>query len=337
MKVILFVLIVIILFVWNQYYINSVTEHYENNTHIDLVYTWVDGSDPKHHAKRMKYGTNNDKSNALNRFAEFNEFKYSLRSVELYVPWVNKIYIVTDDQVPVWLNTKNPKIVIVDHKQIFKNNEYLPTFNSQAIECNLHNIPNLSEYFIYCNNDMFFGNHMKKSDFLRDGKLSFKKSSYIVKHAEISTNNTNFQNAWINNTNLLNKIFNLNMSEIQPMSHQAIICKKSDLQEINNKYADILNLTSKSRFRSPSDIAPIGLIMYINKLKGNTFPTEFSSQYIQNTHDLKTLVNHLHIILQKKPTLFCINDMSNTHFNERYNILQIFFNKYYTTKSSFEK
>ena len=88
---------------------------------IDFVYLWVDGNDPKWQAKRNAFIGNTQKTSAVNcegRYANNDELKYSLRSIELYAPWIRKIFIVTDNQTPQWLDTSNPKIKIIDHKEI---------------------------------------------------------------------------------------------------------------------------------------------------------------------------------------------------------------------------
>ena len=53
----------------------------------------------------------------------------------------------------------------------------LPTFNSHSIECNLHNIPNLSKYFIYMNDDMFFGNYVHKYNYFSN-KLHYFNNTH---------------------------------------------------------------------------------------------------------------------------------------------------------------
>ncbi len=47
--------------------------------------------------------------------------------------------------------------------------EYLPTFNCRPIETRLYKIPNLSEHFIYFNDDMFLINPTNSTDFFIDG------------------------------------------------------------------------------------------------------------------------------------------------------------------------
>lgn len=102
------------------------------------------------------------------RFRDSEELKYSLRSVEKYAAWVNKIYIVTDQQVPKWLDTNHPKIKIIDHQDIFQTDGQLPNFNSVAIEWLIYRIPDLSEHFVYFNDDFFLGSKIKKEDFFTD-------------------------------------------------------------------------------------------------------------------------------------------------------------------------
>ncbi len=120
---------------------------------IDLVYLWCDGSDPKWLKKKeywqQKYGLVNAEAAYSCRFIQHDELKFSLRSVEMYMPWINHIFIVSDEQVPEWLDTDNPKISIVDHRDIIPE-DALPTFNSNAIEACLCNIPGLSEHFFIC-------------------------------------------------------------------------------------------------------------------------------------------------------------------------------------------
>lgn len=136
---------------------------------IDLVYLWVDGSDEGWLAR--KNATLRSVSKELptssvraSRWTNNNELLYSLRSVERFAPWINHIFIVTDNHKPEWLNTEHPKISIISHKEIIPNDK-LPLFNSNAIEMFLWRIPNLSEHFLYACDDMFFGKAVKPDFF----------------------------------------------------------------------------------------------------------------------------------------------------------------------------
>ncbi len=141
----------------------------ENKLEIDVVYTWVDDTDSKwkNSFKKTKAATCEEKFglHALDsaRFANNDELRYSVESVKKNMPWVRHIYVVTDMQRPTWV-TSDSDIKIIDHKDIISS-KYLPTFNSHVIEACLHNIPGLSENFIYFNDDVFVARPLHKSHF----------------------------------------------------------------------------------------------------------------------------------------------------------------------------
>lgn len=99
------------------------------------------------------------------RYEDNEELRFSLRSVDEFAPWVRRVFLVTNGQVPAWLRLDHPRLRIVTHKEIFRNSSHLPTFNSAAIEMHLHRIPNLARRFIYMNDDVFFGAPIHPDDF----------------------------------------------------------------------------------------------------------------------------------------------------------------------------
>ena len=134
---------------------------------IDLVYLWVNGNDPVWQAKRNACIGKEDKQPGVNckgRYADNDELKYSFRSVEMYAPWIHKIYIVTDNQVPAWLDTSNSKVSIIDHKDIMPE-ICLPCFNSTVIEHFVCRIQELSEHFLFANDDTFINKPVRPTDF----------------------------------------------------------------------------------------------------------------------------------------------------------------------------
>ena len=109
-----------------------------------------------------------DDDDDSNRYRDNEELRYSLRSLEKYAPWIRHVYLVTDDQVPYWLNTSAHRMTVLSHKDIFSGDErkFLPLFSSPAIEARLHRIPGLSEQFIYFNDDVLLGAPVSPGDFL---------------------------------------------------------------------------------------------------------------------------------------------------------------------------
>lgn len=151
---------------------------------VDAVITWVDGDDKVHRAKRFRYGSNGvfkseDKAGDT-RFASLGEIFWCVASLNRFAPWLNKIYIVTDEQDPHledFLAESFPQghipFEIVDHKTIFRGYEqYLPTFNSISIETMTWRIPGLSDRFIEFNDDLLLLRPVVPEDFFTaDGKV----------------------------------------------------------------------------------------------------------------------------------------------------------------------
>lgn len=143
----------------NQRRPTATTKNGQICTEVDVVYTWVNGSDPVHKKTMTKYGGGDWDGG----YRDYGVIRYSIRSVEKFMPWVRNIIIVTNGQIPGWANVSSPKLRIVSHDQIFENKDNLPTFNSNAIEANLYNIPGLAPCFLYLNDDMFVGMPIEKS------------------------------------------------------------------------------------------------------------------------------------------------------------------------------
>jgi hypothetical protein len=95
----------------------------------------------------------------MNRYRDWGEIRYSMRSAFMNAPWLRRVYLVvaSAEHVPAWLNITHPSIRVIYHHQLFDDPAHMPTFNSLAIESVLHRIPDLSEQFIYFNNDVFLG------------------------------------------------------------------------------------------------------------------------------------------------------------------------------------
>ncbi|CAG9857509.1 unnamed protein product [Phyllotreta striolata] len=140
---------------------------------IDAVYTWVNGSDPVFLRKLNEYmrSTNTSCDSSKQRFDDKYELKFSLRSLEKFAPWINHVYIVTNGQIPYWLNLDYDKVSIITHEEIFKDVANLPTFSSPAIESNLHRTTvGLSQKFIYFNDDVFLASSVYPEDFYTPGR-----------------------------------------------------------------------------------------------------------------------------------------------------------------------
>ena len=61
-----------------------------------------------------------------------------VRSLEKHATWIRNVYIVTNGQIPYWLNLDHKNVFLITHEEIFENLSDLPTFSSPAIETHLH-------------------------------------------------------------------------------------------------------------------------------------------------------------------------------------------------------
>ena len=141
---------------------------------IDFVVAWVDGNDLVWREKKAQYdgsiNTFKEGMNSEKSYREWGTFKYWFRGVEKFAPWVNKIYLVTDQQKPSWLDINSEKLVLVDHAEIICN-DYLPVFSANPIESNIHRIPGLSEHFVFFNDDMYLTAPVEPIDFFSEDGL----------------------------------------------------------------------------------------------------------------------------------------------------------------------
>ncbi len=96
-----------------------------------------------------------------------------LKLVNKNMPWVRKIFLLLSNKEQIIPSLLPPNVEIICHNQ-FIWNQFLPTFNSTTIEMFLWNIPNLSEYFIYANDDMLPTGKLEPSNFFENGKIKIK-------------------------------------------------------------------------------------------------------------------------------------------------------------------
>jgi hypothetical protein len=81
------------------------------------------------------------------------------------MPWISRVHLVTSGQRPSWLGDDNTDFQVVTHEMIFPDKDHLPTFNSIAIECNLHRIADLTSSFIYFNDDVLVTRPVERAFF----------------------------------------------------------------------------------------------------------------------------------------------------------------------------
>lgn len=296
---------------------------------IDFVILWVDDKDLEWQKTKEKYIPQDKIANTKNRYRDWDNLKYWFRGVEKFAPWVNKIYFLTYGHLPKWLNTENPKLKIVNHEE-FINKEYLPTFNSNAIELNVHKIKELSENFVLFNDDVFIINNVKAEDFFENNlpKDIFAENTIIP-------DGDTFPHTMFNNIEIINKYYDKRVVEknnkgkyynlkygkdnirtllLKPYKkyvglYNPHICtsfKKDYFEKVWDLEREKCENTSKSKFRSKDNITQY-LIRYFQLLDGNFEPRK--SNFGKLLEIKNNNVNNItETIIKQKQKVICIND-----------------------------
>lgn len=307
---------------------------------VDLVYLWVNGNDPEWIKKKEKFTGKESESTGKDckaRYTDNDELRHSLRSVEKYAPWIRNIYIVTDNQVPQWLNVRHPKIKIVDHKEIL-NPESLPCFNSVVLEHSIHKIPGLSEFFLYANDDMFLNREVSPNDFftengkpiVRLNRRWFRKLWLFYK-VKIRKKKLDYYNHTVHTaTSLVEKSFGKYIGH-KP-HHNIDSYRKSLNEETFKTFKDKIIPTLTNHLRKDSDIqrAIYSLLpMVLNKAEMKIVGDKISFRcHIEKVHYLDDLE-------RKNPIFFCMNDSEFATDEDRKRVT-LFLDKKFPDKSQFE-
>ena len=139
---------------------------------IDIVIPYVDSSDVEWQKLFTQYNPNKNTEiegvNARNRFrGQGDFFRFWFRCVSKNLPYIRKIHLIvqSESQIPKWID--RDKVHIVYHSDIIPE-KYLPTFNSTCIEMFLWKIEDLSEQFLYANDDFYVTKYIAPENFFKN-------------------------------------------------------------------------------------------------------------------------------------------------------------------------
>lgn len=264
------------------------------------------------------------------RYRDWDIFKYFFRGIEENCPWVNKVFLVVEDkdQIPSWLNTNNPKLRVVYHKE-FIPNDALPQFNGPAIETWYSNIQDLSENFISCDDDYFFINPIPANLFFENNRPQTNIRVNPVKPAQSEL--SNWRKMMYNDYQLLQKITSKDI--VYTKSHLPEPRKKSfEAKILQEYYKDFYDALIYSHFRSDRGITAWIFNDLIKALGiADNKPIFKNSKYIglANIEALKT----------EKPIdqydMVCFNDVGGDIDKIKPKVIEIL-DKKFPNKSSFE-
>lgn len=336
------------------------------NEKIDIVIPWVDGSDPDWLKEKNFWNDkiNPDKnSNSNNRYQSWDNLIYFFRAVESFMPWVNKVFFVTWGHIPEFLNIENKKLQIIRHADYIPQ-KYLPTFNVNAIELNLHRIQDLSENFIYFNDDTFPLMPVDKEYYFSDNlpcDEAVETPIIPILAGEISQYTWNMRAL---DTAIINKHFNKrdvqrenrdkwfcdNYEDLLERNrmlsywdnfvgfrdpHLPVALKKSTFEKVWKAEPEMLEKACISKFRN-YDCVNQWLIRYWQICEGNFIPRKTLGQsYVLNIQNYEDISD---IILKQTQPMICINEEC---FVDEFELIKskvnATFEKVLPGKSSFEK
>lgn len=341
----------------------------EQDYPIDFVVTWVDGEDCDWQMRKASYAgeITEEMENTPARYRDWGLMRYWFRAVEQYAPWVRKVFFVTCGHKPEWLDLNNEKLVFVTHKD-FIPEQYLPTFNSRTIEMNLWRIRDLSEHFVYFNDDVFLNRPVTPEFFYEQG-LPKLCSLAIPFCFRIPASNTIWKLSLLNDIEIINDTFDirkavrnhpekffsyvygrkakynwriLDDSFITGMyyPHTSFAYLKSTFAEIWNAHHDIMDASCKYRFRNRNQVTVLLPLLWMI-FRGQYVPVDTGYYGRSIGLDHKS-INRIDELLQSSDGIVCLNDNQFTDSEDEETKLMIYkelhkaFSKKFPNKSVFE-
>jgi len=279
---------------------------------VDMVFTYVNGYDPEFIKMKNNYlNTQNKQYNPDIRSKGLDEIIYSVKSVIKNIPWIRKIFIVTNNQIPPIDKQliSSGKVIIIDQNNIV-DPQYLPTFNSDVIESYLHNIPDLSEIFLYNNDDMMHLNYIDRKDIyeVRNNKILLKIRNNYNKNRRV---NPNEYSQRLNYTK--NLFINIYQNICLINNHHTKILRKSTMKYIEEKYTKLLTKMRVNRVRGTGYIHYLFFLLNVDNLLHKNIIINYSKDVIEK-HFANKKGNQLlfNDVLQKRPKFVCFNSMNHS-------------------------
>ena len=251
---------------------------------VDLVITYVNNNDEIWKKSFIDYCVSHNKRNYIvkminERYSGVNWVKYQLKLVKKNMPFVRKVFLVVSNKEQVKYLELQDNVEIITHDK-FIPLQHLPTFNSTTIELFLPLIKDLSERFIYANDDMLPIKELNESDFFDNNKV---KINWLKE--EFNPCDTKFKYQCNNNIvylkQLLGKPYNQKIDNgyfIRPIHSMTPMFKSHCLELYNPLYQMYRKYISA--FRNEYNINQYVYPLY-EELRYGTLPSEIDFLYTE--------------------------------------------------------
>lgn len=286
------------------------------DTTIDVVVPWVDGADPAKQAELRQWPPRRPwLQPTANRHRDNGELRFALRSIHHNLPWVRTIHVVTNGQVPSWLDLGHPRIRLIREREFFRDLADLPTFSSNAIEANLPWIhrAGVAPRFLLFNDDIFVGRPLPREFFQRpDGSQRFHVKDYRLPRLRLRMDSY-LAMLVFNNALLCSKFGLKSWSDVH--SHAPLIMDHDDLAWVLERFSFWFRRTSRHRYRRRTDA--LTRILYVHGVAERDAGRPGGAERVIMSEDDAVLVRMregddfraaLARLVAKPPPFFCIND-----------------------------
>jgi len=247
---------------------------------VDMVFTWVDGADPAHRAKRQAFRVTAHPENGGDVtgappererwYRDVGEITFSVRSVLRHLPWIRTIHVVTDAQRP----PVDPELIasgrvrVVDHAEIVPE-RYRPVFASTVIESCLHRIPGLSDVWLYDNDDYMHFATVPPPTFLQveqGGAVTLSLKAYRASVRDLLRTASGVMPAFVPGANpytmgvsnafrALRRRAGVPRREILVPRHATQVYRRTTADRLEDEFADVLHRNRELRFRSRAQVS----------------------------------------------------------------------------------
>ncbi|BFU19050.1 glycosyltransferase, putative [Entamoeba histolytica HM-1:IMSS-B] len=249
------------------------------NGKADAVFLWVNGTSPHHLEEMSKYG----RTKIGGLYKDYGTIRFGLRSIIEYAPWINRIFLVTDGEIPEYLDIEkgkesNPQLILVSHRDIM-NVSILPTFDSNVIESYIHHIPGISKCVLYLNDDMILGKPLQPDFFIsKDSKLRVYHNGFIAPNIEGEK-----RSIWHRSVSHTNKLVNQKFRNGEVVkhpypSHHCYFMLTNTLNEMEEIWIDNYTESRENKFRKANDIV-------ISFLHAATIVEQHKGEYVKQKNN----------------------------------------------------
>ena len=287
---------------------------------VDAVYTWVDGTDGEWRSRRQQDASSSGRTYlAESGIRDNGELRYSIRSLLANMPWIGRIFIVTGNRPPSFIDLDEGRVVIVDQGELTKRYADHAVYNSMAIECCLHRIPELADKFLYMNDDFFVGRPVS----LAELEGTHGEGQFLLERKRLDDPKDELYQSYLRSTDrALTRVYG--KLERYSAHHVPHLFSRALCFDVERLWIEDVESTARSRFRENHNLLFRMLyayhVLYINHgvkdvgriMKEHPHDVRFgcSDEYVwvpfgSGRHDYVSMMS---AIRRRTPKFYCIGD-----------------------------